>query len=134
MPTASQYLETAQLRLVSHEGIEHSRAPICPEHTLVQRCSEEYRHPAMRNKTFEHDATLGGEPGQHLCTGFIRCYDSSRDVIKTLTTLHGKKPDFVTDAEMLGALDEKDVCTARHLYCKKVRFEVRLLEDNMNIT
>lgn len=77
---------------------------------------------------FELDAIPVFEANRYYCTGVIRCRNDAHGVLQLLGRLHDGL-EFATDAESLGELTIKDVCPRCHIYCKKVNFSVRYLDD-----
>lgn len=73
------------------------------------------------------------DAGRYFCQGLIRCRNNGEAVLKSLASIHGGLLEFAGDTEVLGTLCQTDICDLCHLYCKKVKFFVRHLEDTVNI-
>ena len=73
------------------------------------------------------------EGGQYLCRGFIRCRNEAQGVVQSLARLYGEKLEFTMETGTLGILSAADICTNCHLYCKKVSFYVRHLDESISM-
>lgn len=82
---------------------------------------------------FELDTVPWFEGGRYLCQGYIRCRNDPKAVIHALIRLYGAQMEFTFETGTLGALSVEDVCSTCNLYCKKVRFYVRHLKENVKM-
>jgi len=81
---------------------------------------------------FELDRVPVFEANQYHCQGFVRCRNDPKAVLQSLGKTYSNL-GFVTEFESLGTLTTEDICSSCHLYCKKVQFCVRHLDDVMHI-
>jgi len=72
--------------------------------------------------------------GQYTCKGFIRCCNYSRDISRALACLFIASLELSTQTESLGMLTGRDICSYCYLYCKRVSFTVRSLDDVISIS